>query len=294
MNSTPPLAPLFVKMLAHPSAFTSCPLEEELATRVAVARASWPHVRLDAEPFVRHLAERTERELPSVERSVDLYLACACGRGDAAAVAAFDRTFRPHVVEIIGRMKESPAFGDDVFQAMSEKLFVATNGAPAKIAEYGGRASLRGWLTTVAKRTALNLRRRKVDQRGDDGNAAEAGVVDFAGRDAPEMALLKLRFKGEFEAAIRVALARLPAKERALLLMHLVDGVTLPRLAAMHGVSRATVARRLASARDALCDETRRELRERAQLTSSEYDSIAALVRSQIEVSIVHAVRDSA
>jgi RNA polymerase sigma-70 factor (ECF subfamily) len=269
-------------------------LEADLASRVAAGRAAWPEIALAEQPFVAYLAARCpDAVLPPLERSADLYLACACARGDEAAIAAFVRTFRPHVLEMVARMKRTPAFGDDVFQTVSERLFLG--GAQAKITEYSGRATLKVWLTTVAKRIALNLQRRKDDQReaGEDEQAlAKAAALDVGvgGGDAIEVALLKARFKSEFEEAIRAALGRIPADERALLLMHLVDGVTLPTLAVMNGISRATVARRIASARDALCEETRKELRERAHLTSSEYESIAALIRSELEVSLVAAV----
>ena len=107
---------------------------------------------------------------------------------------------------------------------------------------------------------------------------------------APELALLKAQYKVEFEAAIRTALAALGDRDRTILLMHLVDGVTLPRLALLQGVSRATVARWLASARDALHDGTREALRAHVKLSDSEYASLAGLVRSQLELSVIQAV----
>ena len=54
----------------------------------------------------------------------------------------------------------------------------------------------------------------------------------------------------------------------------------------MQKVSRATVARWLAAAREALHDETRRELLGHLRVSPSELDSIAALVRSQVELSL--------
>jgi RNA polymerase sigma-70 factor (ECF subfamily) len=73
--------------------------------------------------------------------------------------------------------------------------------------------------------------------------------------------------------------------------LHLVDGLTLPELCALQGVSRATIARRLASARDALHDATRRELTGRLRMSPSELASVTALVRSQLDLSVADAVR---
>src|SRR5689334_13258114 len=66
-----------------------------LAEIVAQARAAWPMVELATEHFVEHLAARLgdaddpELALRAMHTS-DLYLACACMRGDAGAVAAFE------------------------------------------------------------------------------------------------------------------------------------------------------------------------------------------------------------
>jgi RNA polymerase sigma-70 factor (ECF subfamily) len=99
--------------------------------------------------------------------------------------------------------------------------------------------------------------------------------------------LLKARYKAEFDAGIRAVFARMPDKDRTLLVLHLVHGVSLPRLAAMHRVSRPTIARWLAAARRALHDDAQRELEGRLRVSPSELDSIAALVRSQVEISVV-------
>jgi RNA polymerase sigma-70 factor (ECF subfamily) len=56
-------------------------------------------------------------------------------------------------------------------------------------------------------------------------------------------------------------------------------------------VSRATIARRIAAARDALGEEARKEMRARAHLTTSEFESIAALIQSELDASLVAAVR---
>jgi RNA polymerase sigma-70 factor (ECF subfamily) len=170
---------------------------------------------------------------------------------------------------------------------LSERILMPADGAGPRIAEYAGRACLRGWLGAVAKRTALNLRRNKDDQR----HSMFSSTAHALGADVgPEIALLKSRYRREFEAAIRASLASLPAPDRSLLLLQL-EGLTLPQLAAMHNVSRATVTRRLASARDALYVGTRRNLTERLRLSPSEFESVAALVRSQLDVSFAAVVR---
>jgi RNA polymerase sigma-70 factor (ECF subfamily) len=65
------------------------------------------------------------------------------------------------------------------------------------------------------------------------------------------------------------------------------NGFTVDRIGGLYGVSRATAARWVAAAREALHDGTRRELCARLRITTSEYRSLAALVRSDLEVSVV-------
>jgi RNA polymerase sigma-70 factor (ECF subfamily) len=264
-------------------------MEDDLRARLDAGRAAWPDVGLDASVFMRYLAERSLTGLPPCERAADLYFACGCVHGDAAALGAFDQTFRADIARAIARTDGSPAFLDEVMQILSVKLFVRTDDEPPAIAEYGGRASLRGWLASVAKRTALNLRRRKGDQPHDE---VGSGVGVLGAAASPEIALLKARYKAEFEAAIRAALAAVPVRQRTLLLLHLVDGLTLPQLAAMQGVSRATVGRWLASAREALQDEVHRQLVGRLRASPSEIESLAELVRSQVEVSLAGLVAE--
>jgi RNA polymerase sigma-70 factor (ECF subfamily) len=259
-------------------------LEGELAARLSAGRTTWVEVALDHAIFARYLAERSGDGLPPLSLASDLYLACACASGEARAIYSFRQAFHNQVGRAIARTDPSPGFVDEVMQVLSVKLFVRTGeGAPA-IVEYEGRASLRGWVATIARRTALNLRRRKADRAHDE---VASGVRELGTAVGPELALLKARYKGEFEASIRAGLASLSDKERTLLLLHLVNGLTLPQLAAMQNVSRATVARWLAAAREALFLATRQALVERLRLSPSEYESVLGLVRSQLEVSIV-------
>jgi RNA polymerase sigma-70 factor, ECF subfamily len=269
-------------------------LEALLAERLAACREAWPDLVIERSAFLAFVAQRcADGALPAAERIPDLYLACGCALGHKTAVVAFDRAFRPLVGQVIARMDRSPAFADDVFQHMCERLLVGSGEGAGKITEYAGRASLRAWLTTIAKRTALNLRRRKDDQPAetDRSGVIEAGMAALGAREGPETGLLKARFKGIFEGAIRAALDGMSAADRTLLVLNLVDGVTVRQLAAMQGATKSTMARRIASAREALAEATRRELRGQAKLTESEYESVVALLQSQLEVSVAAVVR---
>ncbi len=65
-----------------------------------------------------------------------------------------------------------------------------------------------------------------------------------------------------------------------------MDGLNIDRIGALFGMHRSTVARWRASVRRSLLASTREELRRRVPMTESEFESVLALVRSQLVVSI--------
>ncbi|MFP2905630.1 sigma-70 family RNA polymerase sigma factor, partial [Pyxidicoccus sp. 3LFB2] len=105
------------------------------------------------------------------------------------------------------------------------------------MAEYDGRGPLVAWVRTVALRLALTeLRERAVRPAGD----VESRLLPAV--DASFEAL-KHRHREDFEAALRAALAALEPRERAILRLHLVEGVGVEDIGRVHGVSRATMTR---------------------------------------------------
>jgi RNA polymerase sigma-70 factor (ECF subfamily) len=264
---------------AAPPAFDD--LERELERFLEAARAPWAALPLDTGVFVQHVAERSiDGRLPPVTHAADLYLACACAHDVAGAHRAFDGCYAEAIARAVARKNPSAAFVDEATQRLREHLFVSSHGLP-KIADYGGRAALRTWLTIAASREALMLLRGE-GRRRETTEADEALAADYG----PELDVLKRRYAGDFAAALEEAFARLSDKERTILQFHVVDRLGIDGLAELYKVGRSTAARWLASARTTLVDETRGQLRRKLDLTDSEYDSLAVLVRSQLDVSV--------
>jgi RNA polymerase sigma-70 factor (ECF subfamily) len=165
-----------------------------------------------------------------------------------AAIQALDAQYRAEVGVFLAGLRLSPDAVDDVAQAVREQLLVGRDGRPPRIEEYSGRGSLGGWLRVVTVRRALASRRKRTEALSD-GDAEPAGAAAEASPVDPEIDLLKRRHAGALNAALRAALSALGAEQRDLLRKHFLDGATLPELAAMLGVSRATVGRRLVAAR---------------------------------------------
>jgi len=86
--------------------------------------------------------------------------------------------------------------------------------------------------------------------------------------------------------AFRQALAELTPRERSLLRLNLVDGISIDALAPMYAVSRATVARWLASARHALQSRTVAAPSRHTQLAGADLDGLMASLDSGFDLSL--------
>jgi len=257
-------------------------LEEGLAQRLAAGRGAWPDLDLDEASFVRHLALHTEGgDLPPLEHSADLLLACACAAGTKGAAAAFERTYRAIVERAVARVDRGSI--DEATQVVLVSLLVAEPPDVARITSYGGRSPLRTWLATVATRAALKLHRRRDDQPHE----SIGGLVDAFVADEPELALAKARYAPELEASLRAALAALEPRQIVLLRLHHAKGLSIDRLGGIYRVGRSTAARWVAAARDALLDGAKGHLRARLNLTPTELESLVALLQSNVDVSLV-------
>ena len=252
------------------------------------AQERWPGLAVDASAFVRYLAQRLPDDTPLEEaleatHTDDLYLAFACVAGDEAALRAFERAFLGEVSAFIASVDRSPAFADEVRQELRNKLFASLGGEP-KIAEYTGRGALGGWVRVSALRIALNLRRSAqraaaADQRASMEEALTSGA-------SPELAYFKERYRAVFTEALEAAIAGLSDRDRALLRLYHVDGLSLEAMAALYRVHLSTVSRWLTCARESVADATSSHLRARLGVGRSDVDSIAALLMSQLDVSL--------
>jgi RNA polymerase sigma-70 factor, ECF subfamily len=216
--------------------------------------------------------------------TADLLLACAAGRGIPEAVAEVDSRYIKPLPFILGSVSALPVDADAVCSILRAKLLVGEPGQPPRIATYGGRAPLGAWIAIAAQRTAISLDRREgALQRAHDRAMAEAIAPDLN----PELRHIKARYKDAVEAAFKDALGELSDRDRALLRLGLVGGLSLEAIAASYNVNASTVSRWLAKVRQGLLNRTLELMRQRLRLTDPEAASIARLVTSQIDVSVV-------
>ena len=259
-------------------------LDRRLWTLVGEGRAAWPQIALPGRDLVEFVARQVTSELADAAldglRPADLYLACACARGMAGALATFDREYMREVDIALARMRITGARLADVKQLVRQRLFVA-----GKIAEYAGRGDLRRWVRSVAVRTCLNdLRKGKREVLVDDDHLIAQHAI---AADDPEVEYMKRTYAGEFKAAFGEALGQLGPREQTLLRYHHVDGLNIDEIGAIYRVHRVTAFRWLEKAKEQLVKGTLERLRARLQLPPAELDSVLRMIRSQIHLSLV-------
>jgi RNA polymerase sigma-70 factor, ECF subfamily len=249
-------------------------------------QVAWPELALAEPHFRAHVAAVAGAGVDAETlHAEDLYLACACARGDEEAIRLLEDRYLSQVVAAVRAIDAAAEVLDEVKQRMRASLLVADGDRPAKIGEYAGRGALRSWLGVTAARTTLMLlrsRRRAARGQNDDWSAALA----LPATGNPELELFKAQYTAEFSAAIRAACASLPDRERAVLRLHFVEGLGIDQIGSVYGVHRATAARWVGRARTLLHDDTRARLQAELALSPSELESLTALVRSQLEVSL--------
>jgi RNA polymerase sigma-70 factor (ECF subfamily) len=258
--------------------------ERVLGELCATAAAAWPGITVAARELVEALAGKLAADdappLASLD-AAELHLAVACARGDTAALVAFERDHLSVVAVALAGMKLPAATVDDVRAAVRDKLLVGDGaGRAPRIVDYAGRGRLRGLVQVTATRLAIDRVRREGRETALPDASAIAAIGDV------ELSLIKAQYRDAFVAGFTAAVAELPRRDRNVLRLHLLGGVTLEQLARMYGVHRATVVRWLAAARDALHAATRAQVAARLHAPADELDEMFALVQSRVELSL--------
>ena len=254
---------------------------------LARCRVRWPGVAAEGpDEAVRRLAVTPSKAEEPLHLD-DLWLASACRAGNRAALGHFDRDFLARSLAGVARLDPCAAFADEVSQSVRERLFTDSTGG-SRLAGYTGRGPLLSWVRAVAMRCALNLRRGK----HQESEEPLLGISSIG--DDPELQLLRSRFGAEFKEALGAALRSLDPQERSFLRLHLVEGVTIDRLAASSGVHRSTVVRRLAAARGNVLRKTRARLATTLRVEPSEVDSLIGLLQSRLDLSLGRLLQSAA
>ncbi len=283
------LATAFLELLSAPSAVESVGvtgLEAKLRGLYDAAASTWQPIQLREQDFLVALASKVSgrTELLSALESIDcaeIFLACACARGDEAAIRLFEERYFSVIRPALVRMGASDATIDDVKQILRDKLFTCEPGSAAKILGYAGQGELQGLVRVSAVRWTLHefrKQKREVPLPEDVEHMTTAA--------GPEMQVLKAQHRIAFKTAFENALGQLSSQERNVLRLRHVRGISAERIADMYGVHRATATRWVGKIYEKVFNKTRRALSKTLAVEPSELDDVLSLVESQLELSI--------
>jgi RNA polymerase sigma-70 factor (ECF subfamily) len=287
----PAYAELFLR--ERPDAGDPAVLEPRLREIVDKATLVWPDLPIDPQRLVVHLAHVVGDDVVQGLHEIyaeDLALGLACVDKVPGALTHVERLCGSAIDAAIARIDRSPELRDEVRQTLWQRLFVGTPGQAPRILSYAGRGPLAGWIAVAAQRTALDLRRAATRVAGSDPAVDEVLPADAH----PEVDYLRNRYKAEFEEAVRDALAALPDRDRLLLRLTTVSGLSHEQIANIYKVNQSTVSRWISKARSDVLEATQRSVCQKLGVQRDEFMSLAGLLVSRIDLSISRVLETSA
>jgi RNA polymerase sigma-70 factor (ECF subfamily) len=213
----------------------------------------------------------------------DLFLAFACGRGDSRAIGLFEERFGTVIERVRRRFGPRAPTYDELLADVNQRLFAPRDGSEPRILGFSGQSSLSGWLKVVATRILLNrLEAARPEDPMDDRLLDGLGLVHAS----PEHLLQREEARAHFKAAFARAVEGLSARDRQMLRLAFVDGLTIDDLGELYAVHRTTAFRWLQQASERLSSGLRTILRESLKLSDAEYDRWCESLRSGLELSV--------
>nr|HEX4314227.1 helix-turn-helix domain-containing protein [Kofleriaceae bacterium] len=262
-------------------------LAGELTAMHAAARAAFPTFEVDATTFAGELARRlgaaASPDRLARTRTDHVYLAIACMAGDTRAIAQLEHEFFGEAARAAQRVRARPDQADEVRARIGRLLLVSEPGRVAALTLYSGRGDLGTYIRVIATR---ELVRMLAHDRREVAIDDQSFLDRLAPVSDPALSYLRETYRGDVDAALRGALASLDDEARALLRYSVIDGWTVDRIGELYGVHRATAARWVAAARDALATAVRARLATTLAMSTDQVDSVVRLVQSRVDVSL--------
>lgn len=155
--------------------------------------------------------------------------------GDPAAFALLIRKYQHMVHSLTYRMTGSLADAED----LAQETFI---NAYRQIGSYRGTAKFSTWLYRIAINACLTWRRRETLRGEATANWLETNSASHVNGESSET-------RNEWSGRMHAALLKLPAKQRAAILLTLQDGMNHAEAAEVLNCSEATVSWRVFAAR---------------------------------------------
>lgn len=233
-----------------------------MSDAAAFAELAAHGITVDPHAFAAWRARR-----PSA-RTLELALVWACLQHQPAAVALLEAEYVPQAARALKKLGLPAALVDDVLGWLRAELFVREGGP--LLETWSGRGDLGSWIRAIA--THEGIKRAKRLRR-------DAELAELDGVPLPDAEVVALRgaHRAEFTRALSSSFQALPLEQRNLLRQYFLDGLTIDDLAGLLGVHRATAARRVTSAREALVASVKGQLMAELQLGEQSVEEVITL-----------------
>jgi len=178
-----------------------------------------------------------------VEREIELRLVARLKDGDAAAFEAIYEAFRPRLFSFLVRLSRRRDVAEDLLEETWLRLV-------AHAAKLRDDTRLGPWLFTVARNLHASWRRSRALEAERVG-----GLVPSWPEPARSESPFEAAARSETERRLEEALARLPLRDREVLLLVGGEGLTPGAAARACGVTPVALRKRLQRAREKLTTE---------------------------------------
>lgn len=257
--------------------------DEALRGLHAQGVSSWPAIDLALERFVAHVKQVAPSGLApdaiALLSGEGLTLAAACLEGQPAAISIFDSVYLTPLDRVLRKLDGGSELAAETIQGLRAQFLVER---PSAFLSYSGRGALSVWLKVIAVRAAQKLRRGTGNAPSTDDELTTLPAPEAD----PELRFMKLQHRAHFKASFQAALGSLGARERSVLRMSLVEGLSIDDIGRVYDVHRATAARWLTSARELLVSSCRTRLAEQLKISEAELDEMMGTVQSNLSISL--------
>ena len=219
----------------------------------------------------------------------DLYLACACAEGTRGAAAAFEAEYAKVIRRAVSRAVPKSEDRDDAEQRTLQHLgWCSTQRRACDREVRSGTLSLATWIPWVVAISGVAIPLRR--------NREHRAATPCEGRRRsdwhhPEHLYIREELRRAVEPAVADALGRLDDRDRLILRLYLVSGLTLRAIGDSLDLSQPAVSKRLAKTRAALLKDVRSALTESLHVSEDESSSILRVVASQLDVNVSRDLR---
>ncbi len=264
-------------------------LKRQLSALLSSVKKEWPEIKLDSREVLAYFAAHfpTDANLSRMLLkwyAKDLYLCCACVKGNSLAINIFVDLYNPIIRGILSEWNLEFNQAKEFEQLLRVLLFFGEAEKAPLLQNYQGVGKLSNWLRVVTKRI---VRRWLQQERRSSGIKLERlEEMIFAVDGDVEFSHIKQNYREAFRQCFRRTFEELTDREKVLLRYRYGDNLSLERIAAIYRVRHPTIHRWLESARQTLLFKTRDLLIQDLGIEAHEFSNVMALIQSRLDVTL--------